>query len=348
MQRYHRQSILPEIGNKGQDKILASKVLIVGAGGLGHPAAQYLAGMGVGQIEIVDGDDVHITNLHRQILFTETDLGKNKAEVLSKRLAMINGNLKVSFIPKFLNRSLALDLFDKFDVILDCTDNFESKFLINDVCALYDKPLVYGAISQFEGQVGVFWKSKGPCYRCLYSEIPKSKIQNCAEAGVVGPVVGVIGALQAMEALKIIVGQAESGSARLNPLIGKINFYDFCDHSFRSLSVSKRSDCRCHSSGFNKNDIIDFQREECVLSSSALLVDVRETDEWNEFHIKGSLNLPLSALEAGELPGIDKNKEMTLICKAGSRAKRAEEILKKLNYTKIRCSDRGVYEYQTR
>lgn len=348
MQRYHRQSILPEIGKTGQDKILKSKVLIVGAGGLGHPAAQYLAGMGVGQIEIVDGDDVHITNLHRQILFTENDLGKNKAEVLSKRLAAINEKLKVSFIPKFLDKSLALDLFDKFDVILDCTDNFETKFLINDVCALYDKPLVYGAISQFEGQVGVFWKSKGPCYRCLYPEIPKSNIQNCAEAGVVGPVVGVIGSLQAMETLKILVARAETGVARLDPLIGKVNFYDFRDHSSRSLSISPRPGCRCHSSDFNKGDIADFQRAECVLSSAALLVDVREPAEWEEFHIEGSLSLPLSVLEAGGIPTHDKNREIVLICRAGARAKRAEEILKKLSYTRIRCSEKGVYEYQTR
>lgn len=347
MQRYHRQSILPEIGNEGQEKIISAKILIIGAGGLGNPVAQYLAGMGVGKITIVDGDDVHITNLHRQILFLEKDLGENKAKILAKSITPLNKNLEVSWIPQFLNKSLALDLFYKFDVIIDCTDNFESKFLINDICALYDKPMVYGAISQFEGQVGIFWKSHGSCYRCLYPEIPTSKIQNCSAAGVVGPVVGVIGSLQAMEAMKIVVGDVGSNSTRLNPLIGRVNFYDFCNHSFRSLSVSQRSNCRCHYDQFNQNDIVDVQRTECDLSSSALLVDVREPDEWNNFHLEGSLNLPLSSLLAGTIPEIDKNKELILICQLGSRAKQAEVILKKLHFTKTRCAARGVYEYQT-
>ena len=344
MQRYHRQIILPQIGNDGQKKLLASKVLIVGAGGLGHPAAQYLAAMGVGRIEIIDGDEVNATNLHRQILFTDSDIGKNKAEVLAQKIAQMNDGLKISFVPQFLDKALALNRFVEFDLIIDCTDNFESKFLINDVCALYDKPMVYGAISQFEGQVGVFWQSKGACYRCLYAKAPESKIQNCSEAGVVGPVVGVIGSLQAMEAMKLLVG----GDKGLNPLIGKINYYNFCDHTFRCLLVSARSSCPCHALEFDQSEIFDYQRPPCNLSSSALLVDVRERDEWDEYHIEGSYSLPLSQLEAGQVPELGLEREIVLICKVGVRAKRAKDILVKMNYKNIFCSDRGVYEYQAR
>ncbi|NJM09497.1 MAG: hypothetical protein HC883_00930 [Bdellovibrionaceae bacterium] len=341
MLRYHRQTILPQIGNDGQRKLLDSKVLIVGAGGLGHPVAQYLAAMGVGQIEIIDGDHVHITNLHRQILFTDFDIGRNKAEVLAQRIAKLNGSLKVSFEPRFLDRAFAIDRFGNFDLIVDCTDNFETKFLINDVCAVYDKPMIYGAISQFEGQVGVFWKSKGACYRCLYEKIPDSKIQNCAEAGVVGPIVGIIGSMQAMEAMKVIIGNDED----LKPLAGKVNFYNFCDHTFRNLSVPLRASCPCHWPSFDQSRISEYSRPECKIGSSALLVDVREPEEWNEFHIEGSYSLPLSQIEAGQCPELEKGREIVLICKIGARAKRAKEILNKLNYTNISCAEKGVYEY---
>lgn len=344
MQRYHRQTLLPQIGIEGQKKLLTSKVLIVGAGGLGHPAAQYLAAMGVGQIKIIDGDDVHITNLHRQILFTDQEIGKNKALVLSQKISKMNSDMKVSYEPRFLDKALALNLFGQFDLILDCTDNFESKFLINDVCAFFDKPMIYGAISQFEGQVGVFWKSKGACYRCLYSSTPSSKIQNCAEAGVVGPVVGVLGSLQALEAMKILVG----ANTELNPLIGKINFYDFCGHSLRNLSVSLRPSCPCHASDFDESKILEIKPSGCNFNSSALLVDVREPDEWNEFHIDGSYSLPLSQLEAGIVPDFERDRDVILICKVGARARRAEEILKKMNYNNICCAERSVYEYQAR
>ena len=344
MQRYIRQTILPQIGNAGQEKLLSSKVLIIGAGGLGHPVAQYLAAMGVGDIKIVDGDTVSITNLHRQILFTDDDIGKNKAEVLSQKIKMINHEVDVSFVPVFLDKKLALDLFATSDLIIDCTDNFESKFLINDVCALYDKPMIYGAISQFEGQVGVFWSSKGACYRCLYPSVPKSKIQNCAEAGVVGPVVGTIGSLQAMGAMKVLISRNDE----LTPLIGRVNFYNFYDHSYRSLRINLRPTCQCHKATFNEDAIFEANPVDCHYKSTAILVDVREENEWSEFHIEGSCHLPLSELENGRVPDFTLDREVILICKAGVRAERAKEILQKMNYKNIQCSKRSVYEYQTR
>ncbi len=344
MQRYIRQTILPQIGSTGQERLLNSKVLIIGAGGLGHPVAQYLAAMGVGGIKIVDGDTVTITNLHRQILFTDNDIGKNKAKILSQKIKLINNEVDVSFVPVFLGKYLALDLFTTSDLVIDCTDNFESKFLINDVCALYDKPMIYGAISQFEGQVGVFWKSKGACYRCLYPSIPKSKIQNCAEAGVVGPVVGTIGSLQALEAMKALISREDE----LTPLVGGVNFYNFYDHSFRSLKINLRPTCQCHKATFNKDAIFEINPVECNYKSSVLLVDVREKNEWNEFHIEESFHLPLSELENGRVPDFELDIEIVLICKVGVRAERAKEILQKMNYKNIQCSKRSVYEYQTR
>ncbi len=342
MQRYLRQTILSQVGIEGQAKLLNSRALVVGAGGLGHPALQYLAAMGVGHIEIVDGDVVSITNLHRQILFTDQDVGKNKAQVLAQKIEHMNPDMKVSARPRFLDKKMALEIFSDFDVVLDCTDNFETKFLINDVCALYDKPMVYGAISQFEGQVGVFWKSKGSCYRCLYPDKPHSQIQNCAEAGVVGPVVGVIGSLQALEAMKILIGKP----SELSPLVGRVQFSHFLEHSFRSLKVPQRPQCRCHQSTFGKDDIAEIEAMNCEMKPSSLLVDVREKEEWDEFHLQQSYHLPLSQLEAGHHPGLALEQEMILICKAGVRAARAREILLQMNYKNIKCSARSVYEYQ--
>jgi adenylyltransferase/sulfurtransferase len=347
MKRYLRQTILPQIGDDGQNDILSSSVLIVGAGGLGHPTAQYLAGMGVGQISIIDGDEVQLTNLHRQILFTDKDLGHNKANVLANRISKINSDLKIKYFPQFLDKKLALTLFQKFDVIIDCSDNFETKFLINDVCALYDKPMVYGAISQFEGQVGVFWKSKGGCYRCLYKEVPKANIENCAESGVVGPVVGAIGSIQALETMKLLVKNRPC-ELPLTSLVSKINFYDFSSNSFRSLKITKQSSCRCHDTSFNENQIAEFSKKTCAIDTSALLVDVREIDEWNEFHIKDSLHWPLSDLEKGVTPNLDKEQKIILICKAGTRAQVAMGILKKFNFKNLECYERSIYEYQTR
>jgi adenylyltransferase/sulfurtransferase len=217
MQRYLRQTIVPQVGAEGQRRLLGSRALVVGAGGLGHPVAQYLAGMGVGEIHIVDGDQIHITNLHRQILFRDSDIGKNKALVLADQVGKMNPDARVVGVPSFLDKKLALEMISKVDVVVDCTDHFESKFLLNDVCVYYRVPLVYGAVSQWEGQVGVFWNSRGSCYRCLYSRPPRSPIENCSEAGVVGAIVGALGSLQALEVLKVLVDRPQD----IHPLIGR-------------------------------------------------------------------------------------------------------------------------------
>jgi adenylyltransferase/sulfurtransferase len=193
VKRYLRQIILPEIGKRGQEFLLNSKVLIIGAGGLGHPAALYLSAMGIGQIGIMDGDVVDITNLHRQVLFDSKDVGSNKSEVLAQKISLQNQDIQVVSYNKFLTKQLGKSLFSDYDVVIDATDNFASKYLINDLCLLFKKPLVYGAISQYEGQISSFFAPISACYRCLFPKIPQSKIQNCAQSGVVGPLPGIIG-----------------------------------------------------------------------------------------------------------------------------------------------------------
>lgn len=344
MLRFHRQMILPQIGSDGQKKLQNGRVLIVGAGGLGHPVGQYLAAMGVGKIGIIDGDRVHISNLHRQVLFNEQDLNENKAEVLCKRIKAINPSLEVSSEGYFLDKEKAVRNIKNYDVVVDCTDNFETKFLINDVCSFYDKPMIYGAISQFEGQVGIFWKSKGACYRCLYRNIPASNIQSCSEAGVVGPTVGIVGSLQAMEVMKILVGR----SSELNPLVGKINYYNFCDHTFRNLRVPQRPGCICHDEHFDISSIDEISTPVCKAQSLSALVDVRERDEWDEYHLAEGINFPLSELEKGRMPHLSKEQDIVLVCKSGVRARRARDLLLNMNFKNVRCFAKGVYEYPIR
>lgn len=344
MLRYHRQIILPQIGRDGQKKLQESRVLIVGAGGLGHPVGQYLAGMGIGEIGIIDGDKVHISNLHRQILFNEQDLNKNKAEVLCQKIKAIHPGCHLHFDGSFLDKEKAVRIIKNYDVVVDCTDNFETKFLINDVCAFYDKPMVYGAISQFEGQVGVFWKSKGGCYRCMYRNIPVSQIQSCTDAGVVGPVVGVVGSLQAMETMKILIGN----DSELKPLVGMINYYNFCNQTFKSLKIPQRAGCTCHDAHFHTSQIEEVSMPDCHRTITAIVVDVREKDEWLEYHLDESIHFPLSELENGRIPEFDRSQEIILVCRSGARAQKARQILRNRDFHNVRCSARGVYEYQTR
>ncbi len=345
MQQYQRQILLSQIGESGQNKIVQSRVLIIGAGGLGHPAAQYLTAMGVGHLGIVDGDQIHISNLHRQVLFEAQDIGQNKAAVLAKKISKLNPLLRVDVHACYLNKELALRLFPDFDVILDCSDNFESKFLINDICVLLGKPMVYAAISQFEGSVSVFWRNHGPCYRCLYAEPPKAKIQNCAEAGVVGPLPGIVGCMQALETLKILLYNANIESD-FKPLIGCLNYFNFLSNEFRSLKIKPRLNCLCQRHVFDVSEIKDIQVAQCALVGNELLLDVREQEEWNQFHILGSVHWPLSKIEKNILPELNRDKNIMLICKGGLRAEKAMSVLAKSGFINIRCSQRGVYEYQ--
>lgn len=350
--RYSRQEILPEIGSLGQKKIAAARVLVVGAGGLGCPALLYLAGAGIGTIGIVDHDIIDVSNLQRQILYTTEDEGKQKAVIAKDRLLQLNPDIAIHAYPEELTEKNVLGLFSGYDVIIDGTDNFSTKFLINDAAVKSGKPVVYGAIQGFEGRVSVFDAQTGPCYRCLYPSPPESAILNCAEAGVVGALAGIIGSMQAMEAIKIIVSHAA-----LEPLAGKLFLIDTRTMNCRTLQIGKRADCKVCS---QKPADISLQSFSPVCSAvlvqeidiadlsgmpDAVFVDVRELSEWKTGHIGGAQHLPLSLLQknADLFSAPDKNRPCILYCQGGMRSRKAAEILLNAGYRDL-FSLKGGYE----
>lgn len=242
LNRYARHIILEGVGGAGQARLKASRVLVVGAGGLGSPVLQYLAAAGVGRLGIVEKDTVDLSNLQRQVLYTTAEVGRPKAEAAKARLNALNPHVEVETYALELTSQNALEVLEPYDLILDCTDNFPARYLVNDACVLLDKPLVYGAIQQFEGQVSVFHNRPsqgacGPCYRCLFPQPPApGTVPSCAEAGVFGVLPGVVGSLMATEALKVLL---ELGQ----PLSGKLLIYDGLYNTFRTISFAKRADC---------------------------------------------------------------------------------------------------------
>lgn len=237
IERYSRQILLPQVGGKGQEKLLAAKVLVLGAGGLGSPVAAYLAGAGVGTLGIVDSDEVELNNLHRQILYTTDDAGKKKATAAKERLEKVNPDIKI--IPHVLRLTAEniLDIIKDYDIIVDGTDNFPTRYLVNDACVLAKKTLVHGAFFRFEGQAMVIKPDEGPCYRCLFSEPPPpGAVPSCQEAGVLGALAGVIGLIQATETLKLILSIGE-------PLNGKLIIFNALEMGFRKVKVPKDKNC---------------------------------------------------------------------------------------------------------
>src|SRR5688572_14058725 len=237
MSRYARQIKLPEIGAAGQDKLRASSVLIIGAGGLGSPSALYLAAAGIGRIGLVDFDRVDVTNLHRQILYGTSDVGVPKLEAAAVRLRDLNPDVRVETHDARLTSENALELIAQYDIVVDGTDNFATRYLVNDACVLLGKPNVYGSIFRFDGQASVFCTAEGPCYRCLYPEPPPpGMVPSCAEGGVLGVLPGLIGTLQATEAIKLILGVGE-------PLIGRLTLVDALGAQWRTVKVRRNPKC---------------------------------------------------------------------------------------------------------
>lgn len=357
--RYQRQIILPQIKSEGQSAIGNARVLLVGAGGLGTPAAQYLAAAGVGHLRIFDGDLVEMSNLHRQVLFDASDCGKNKASVLAERLQRLNTDCVIESHPVFLDKTLAVKYFPDADVIIDGTDNFASKYLLNDVAAFFEKPLVYGAISQFEGQASVFWQGHGPCYRCLFPNPPKASIQNCAESGVLGPLPGMIGAMQAMECLKIILYQ--QNSKMLIPLLGQLATFDFAFNSFHSYQLLQMPTCRCATAGYRLADIHELEMKSCNLDeavsnhafkeapkgATTRIIDVRTQAEWDEFHISGSIHWPFHLMVKGEFPELNEGEDYFCVCLSSTRARKAKDILRVHGHLNVSYLTGSVYEYSS-
>ncbi|MBK9562075.1 MAG: HesA/MoeB/ThiF family protein [Micavibrio sp.] len=346
--RYSRQTVLPEIGAAGQERLSRASVLCIGAGGLGCPALLYLTAAGVGRIGIVDFDAVDETNLQRQVLFTMKQVGRNKAEAAKERLEMLNPNIKIKAYPFELTDKNAEELFQSYDIIIDGTDNFAAKFLINDAAVKCGKLFIYGSILGFDGQLSVFGAPHGPCYRCLFPEAPKGHVPNCAEAGVIGAVAGMIGTAQAMEAIKIIVGHES-----FYPLIGKVWTTDMRTMENRLLSLAKNPDCPvCSKSkeaiplqysspvcGF----ISEVTPQQARENKSALIIDVRERKEWDTGHIKDAQHIPLSALAQGDVPDLPTDCAIILHCQKGKRGQQAVQILRAHGYLNV-SNMAGGYE----
>ncbi|WP_299013443.1 HesA/MoeB/ThiF family protein [uncultured Polaribacter sp.] len=325
--QYDRHLILSEIGEVGQLKLKQAKVLVIGAGGLGCPILQYLTAAGVGTIGIIDDDVVAQSNLQRQILYTIDDIGFSKSEIAAKRLSKLNPFVKFDVHTNKLTKENALSLFTKYDVILDGSDNFSTRYLTNDAAVITNKPLVYGAIFKFEGQVSVFNYQQSATYRCLYPEPPKPKeMPNCSEIGVLGILPGIIGCLQANEALKIILGIG-------NVLANKLLLYSALNASQTIINFQKDTTLKITDLE-NNYDLFCGITFDIEISKADLqkniekynLLDVREEWEREEFHI-GGLHIPLHEL-ADKIHLIPKDKELVVYCKSGLRSKKAISFLK--------------------
>jgi len=336
MSRYSRHIILSEIGQKGQNKLIQAKVLVIGAGGLGCPILQYLAAAGVGTIGIVDFDIVEESNLQRQILFGMSTLGKNKALAAKERLEDLNPTISITAYPERLTVKNAVNLFNNYDIIIDGTDNFTTRYLINDASLITNKPLVYGAIYKFEGQVSVFNYENGPSYRCIFPTPPTAgSVPNCSEVGVLGVLPGIIGSMQANEVLKLILGLG-------NVLSGKLLCYNALTSETITLTVNK-SELEINNVLNQKDTFQDNQEEfncdisfneisieKALLRKNIQFIDVRETHEQPKVNIINHIQIPLSKLEL-QLDKIDTDKEKIIFCQSGIRSKKAVALLQKNN-----------------
>jgi molybdopterin/thiamine biosynthesis adenylyltransferase/rhodanese-related sulfurtransferase len=330
--RYARHLILPEVGEAGQERLKAGSALIIGAGGLGSPVALYLAAAGVGRIGLVDFDDVDASNLHRQVLYGTSDAGAPKVDAARARLQDLNPVIVIETYGAALTSENALAILQPYDVVIDGTDNFATRYLVNDACVLLGKPNVYGSIFRFEGQASVFDAEKGPCYRCLYPEPPPPHlVPSCAEGGVLGVLPGVIGTIQATEAIKILLGIGET-------LVGRLLLFDALQMSFRTLRLKQQ-----HDQHAAITHLIDYDQfcnpanvnEVSHLSPGAVAIDVRESYEWDRGHIDGARLIPL-----GELPNrlseLPPDAEIVFYCQTGGRSARALDVARDAGFTRAK------------
>ncbi|MGE5735700.1 MAG: molybdopterin-synthase adenylyltransferase MoeB [Acidobacteriota bacterium] len=362
--RYSRHLIMPEVGMEGQQKLKAARVLCIGAGGLGSPLALYLAAAGVGTLGIVDFDVVDYTNLQRQIIHTTADVGRKKLDSAADKLKAINPFLNLRTFETKLTSENALALFNEFDIVADGTDNFPTRYLVNDACVLTGKPNVYGSIFRFEGQASVFATEEGPCYRCLYPEPPPpGLVPSCAEGGVLGILPGLVGVMQATEVIKLILGKGE-------PLIGRLLLIDALGMKFRELKLRKNPDCPvcgknptvtqlidynefCGIRGEEKpveTGVVEMQVEELKRRLDAgedlFVLDVREPHEYQICNIGGHL-IPL-----GDLPKrvseLDSSREIVAHCRSGVRSAKAVNFLQQAGFKKVHNLAGGILAWADR
>jgi sulfur-carrier protein adenylyltransferase/sulfurtransferase len=357
--RYSRHLIMPEVGIEGQLKLKAGRVLAIGAGGLGSPLALYLAGAGVGRIGIVDFDKVDLTNLHRQVLHSTEDIGVPKTDSARERLRSLNPEIEVRTYETRLTSANALDILREYDVIVDGTDNFPTRYLVNDACVLLGKPNVYGSIFRFEGQASVFGTAEGPCYRCLYPEPPPpGLVPSCAEGGVLGVLPGTIGLIQATETVKLLLGIGE-------PLVGRLLLYDALRMTFREVKLRKDPDCPICGTNRTIHALIDYEqfcgiapeKVEALPPGDAIgplelkrmldrgvglsVLDVREPEEWRICNIPGATLIPLGQLPS-RVEELNREQDTVVMCRSGARSARAVEFLKQQGFTRVRNLTGGI------
>ena len=361
--RYSRHILLPQVGEDGQRRLKSSRVLLIGAGGLGSPVALYLAAAGVGTLGLVEFDDVDLSNLQRQILHGSSAIGRSKLESARTRIRDINPNVHVESYETRLTSANALDIARGYDLIVDGTDNFATRYLVNDTSVLLGIPNVYGAVHRFEGQASVFGTSTGPCYRCLFREPPPPElVPNCAEAGVLGVVPGLVGTIQAAEAIKMLLGLGDT-------LAGRLLTIDALTMEFRTIEI--RRDPECPACGTHEiTELIDYdvfcsgvgaheparaavqeiqpaqlaERLARGKPENLEIIDVREPFEWELGHIPGARLVPLNRL-ADEIPRLDKRRETILYCKVGVRSRFAAEQLADAGLAEVRNLTGGILRW---
>ncbi|MEN2487296.1 HesA/MoeB/ThiF family protein [Flavobacterium sp. B11] len=338
--RYNRQAILPEIGVEGQYKLSKAKVLVIGAGGLGAAVLPYLAGAGVGEIGIVDDDVIDVSNLHRQVIYKTSAVGKSKAEEAKMMISELNPEIKVNAFSEKLSGRNAISLFEKYDIIVDATDNISIKYLINDACIVTNKPMVYGSIFRFQGQVSVFNYQNGPTYRCLYPD-ENSNAANCEDAGVIGISVGIIGMFQANEVIKMILGVGEVLSGKIlvyTILNNEQQKYDFEKSDVQSISRETFEE------KYNKTEIKEINFESVldeINNDEVLFLDVRNIDESPKISLQNQIQIPLMHLEK-EIEKLDKSQKIYVFCQSGIRSKIAAELLQKHQFKNIKSIAGGA------
>jgi len=359
--RYSRHLILPEVGVVGQEKLREAKVLCIGSGGLGSPIILYLAAAGVGKLGIVDFDHVELSNLQRQIIHGEDWVGKSKNESAKSSVKALNSDIKITTYNERLTSQNAMEIIKDYDIVVDGTDNFSTRYLVNDATVLLKKPNVYGSIFRFEGQASVFFAEKGPCYRCLYpAPPPPGMVPSCAEGGVLGILPGIIGLIQSTEIIKLILNKGDS-------LIGRLLLFQAMPMKFRELRLKKDPDCPVCSKNATIKELIDYDEfcsvgrgEENVKETdisieitthelkklideklSFTLIDVREPHEYQICRIEGATLMPLATI-ANQMSGLDQTGEIITYCHAGMRSYKAAEFLKSMGFGKVRSLKGGI------
>jgi adenylyltransferase/sulfurtransferase len=331
-ERYTRQTILKGFGEKGQQKLAQAKVLVVGAGGLGVPVLTYLNAMGVGAIGIVDNDIVSLSNLHRQVLYSESDLGKLKVNAAFEKLRAQNKNTDIVVFNTFLTTKNALEIIAKYDVVVDASDNFPTRYLVNDACVMLKKPFVYGALHGYEGQVSVFNYKGGPTYRCLFSNMPnENEVPNCNEHGVLGIIPGIIGNLQALEVIKVITGIGEVLSGKLLIFDGLQQSYQKIKFKLQSenLKMAKLQDFYEWNNPCEIAPTVEAKEIQKLLIKKAQIIDVRTIEEFENYHLPNSVHIPLNQLKVNT-DKINFSLPVYILCQSGKRSEIACKNLREV------------------